>query len=169
MAYLNFSEPSSLGDRRKVAALPSPRCARCAGPHPELLGGKLKTTSQSTKGMVDMNEVKTELRAEVLGRITRAPQLRHTSGGTAVCRFAVATDTGPATNPVVKSIYVLGDPTVRPSEDLAVRCTHLRVGDLVYVPGVERQRIRAGRGVSECESAILADDVRLRARAGESS
>jgi hypothetical protein len=119
--------------------------------------------------MVGMNEVKTELRAEVLGRITRAPQLKHTSGGTAVCRFAVATDTGPATNPVVKSIYVLGDPTVRPSADLAVRCTHLRVGDLVYVPGVERQRIRAGRGVAECESAILAEDVRLRARADEAS
>jgi hypothetical protein len=121
------------------------------------------------KGMIEMKEAKTELRAEVLGRITTRPELKRTTQGVAVCRFTVATDAGPATNPVVKPVYVLGDPGAPPSEDLAVRCTHLAVGDLVSVPGVERQRIRGRRGSERCEAAILAEDVRLRARAGEAS
>jgi hypothetical protein len=116
--------------------------------------------------MIEMNEVKTEVRAEVVGRISRAPELKRTSQGVAVCRFVVATDAGPASNPVVKAIYVVGRRASAPSEDLAVRCTHLVVGDLVYVPGVERQRVRGRRGNERCETAILAEDVRLRARAG---
>jgi Single-strand binding protein family len=113
-----------------------------------------------------MNNTRTELWAEVLGRITTPPELKRTSQGVAVCRFTVATEAGPATNPVVKRVYVLGDRSVAPSEDLAIRCTHLRVGDLVYVPGVERQRV-LGRG--RRDSAIQADDVRLRARGGDAS
>ncbi len=116
-----------------------------------------------------MNNTRTELWAEVLGRITTAPELKRTSQGVAVCRFTVATDAGPATNPVVKPIYVLGDPGAAPSEDLAVRCTHLGVGDLVYVSGVERQRMLGRKGSERCEAAILAGDVRLRARAGGAS
>ena len=112
-----------------------------------------------------MNQAKTEVRAEVLGRITKVPELVRTMEGVAVCRFVVATDAGPASNPVVKSVYVVGCSEVKPSEDLPVRCTRLGVGDLVYVPGVERQRMRTRRGVRYPESAIQAEDVKLRARA----
>lgn len=116
-----------------------------------------------------MNNTKTESRVEVLGRISRAPELKRTSQGVAVCRFTVVADGGPATNPVVKPVYVLGDPGAAASEDLAIRCTHLGVGDLVYVPGVERQRVLGRKGGGRCEAAVLATDVRLRARAGGAS
>lgn len=116
-----------------------------------------------------MIEARMELRAEILGRISRAPELKRTSQGVAVCRFTVATDVGPASNPVVKSIYVLGDRGAEPSQDLAVRCTHLGLGDLVCVAGVERQRVRVRRGAKYPDSAIVAENVRLRARAGEAS
>ena len=114
-----------------------------------------------------MNQQQTGARAQVMGRITTAPQLARTMEGVAVCRFVVATDAGPASNPVVKPIYVLGRRAAKPSEDLPVRCTRLGVGDLVFVPGTERQRVRRRRGVRYTESAIEAEDVRLKARAGE--
>jgi hypothetical protein len=81
-----------------------------------------------------------------------------------VCRFAVATDAGPASNPVVRTIDVGGGPERRYSEKPAVRVSHLGVGDLVVVPGVERQRRRKVRGVEFTESAIEATEVRLRER-----
>jgi hypothetical protein len=112
-----------------------------------------------------MTQTKTEVRAEVLGCITKVPELSRTTEGVAVCRFMVATQVGPASNPVVKAIFVVGDLGARPSEDLPVRCMNLGVGDKVYVPGVERQRIRCRRGVRYPESAIEARDVRLRERA----
>ncbi len=111
-------------------------------------------------------QMETQVRTEVLGRITKAPKLaRTTEGGVAVCRFTVATEVGPASNPVVKTIYVVGDPSVKVSEDLPVRCKNLEVGALVFVPGVEHQTMRTVRGVRFPVTAVKADDVKLRARA----
>lgn len=112
------------------------------------------------------NSTQTTVRAQVYGRISKAPELAHTASGVAVCRFVVATKAGPASNPVVKPIYVIGNPRVRPSEDLAVRCARLGVGDLVEVPGAEHQRMRRIRGIEYPESAVRAEDVRLKRRAG---
>jgi hypothetical protein len=114
-----------------------------------------------------MNQQRQGVQAAILGRITVAPQLARTLEGVAVCRFTVATEAGPASRPLVKPIYIKGDPALKPSEDLPVRVTErLGVGDLVYVPGVELQRPRKRRGVEYIECAIAAEDVRLKARAG---
>jgi hypothetical protein len=100
-------------------------------------------------------QMQTQVRTEVLGRITKAPKLsRTTEGGVAVCRFTVATEVGPASNPVVKDVFVVGDPSVKVSEDLPV-----------FVPGIEHQRMQKLRGVRFPVSAVKADDVKLRARA----
>lgn len=112
-----------------------------------------------------MKSARTEVRSEALGRITTEPKLSRTAEGVAVCRFTVATEAGPASNPVVKDVYVIGRSGARPSEDLPVRCTHLGIGDMVLVPGTERQRVRKRAGVRFTESAIEAADVRLRQRA----
>ena len=112
-------------------------------------------------------QTETQVRTEVLGRITKAPELARTTEGRGVrvCRFTVATVVGPASNPVVKEIYVVGDPRVKVSEDLPVRCLNLKVGALVFVQGVERQTTRTARGVRFPVTAVQADEVRLRARA----
>jgi single-stranded DNA-binding protein len=108
--------------------------------------------------------IKTEIRTQAIGRISRKPELSRTTAGVPVCRFAVATDAGPASNPVVRTVYVVGGPERRYGEKLAVRVSHLGIGDLVVVPGVERQRRRKVRGVEFTESAIEATAVRLRER-----
>ena len=111
-------------------------------------------------------QMQTQVRTEVLGRITKAPKLaRTTEGGVAVCRFTVATEVGPASNPVVKDIFVVGDPSVKVSDDLPVRCMNLEVGALVWVPGFEHQTMRKVRGVRFPVSAVKAEDVKLRVRA----
>ena len=111
-----------------------------------------------------MNNTQTEIRAEALGRITSAPKFQRTMTGTPICRFEITAETGPASEPVVKPIYVWGLRDGEPDErlaDLAVRCgRNLRIGDCVFVPGVERQR-SLKRGI---EHAIIAEDVKLRAR-----
>lgn len=110
-----------------------------------------------------MNQKTTQPETKNLWRMTTTPELKRTGAGIAVCRFTVATDSDRGQTPVVKPVYVLGKPTVRPSQDLAIRCTHLGVGDLIEVSGVERQRTRRKRGVSFPETAIQAADVKLRA------
>jgi hypothetical protein len=114
-----------------------------------------------------MTQTKTEIKAEAIGRVSGEPELAWTMGGVPVCRFAVATEVGPATRSVVKNVYVVGGKASRPSEELAVRCMKLMLGDLVIVPGVERQRLRRTRGVDWVESAIEASNVRLRQRASQ--
>lgn len=117
-----------------------------------------------------MSEQKTMARAEIQGRITTEPKLtRRSADNMAVCRFKVATEAGPASSPVVKEVWVVGDPAARPSEDLPVRVhSRLGIGCLVYVPGVEHQRTRKVRGVEFFETVLRAEDVKLRewARAG---
>jgi hypothetical protein len=110
-----------------------------------------------------MNQTTTQPTTKNLWRLTTTPELKRTGAGVAVCRFMVATDSDRGQTPVVKPVYVLGKPTVRPSEDLAIRCTHLGVGDLIEVSGVERQRIRRKRGVRFPETAIQAEQIVLRA------
>jgi hypothetical protein len=115
-----------------------------------------------------MSQQQTGVRAVVRGRITVAPELSRTTEGVAVCRFRVATDAGPASRPLVKDIYIKGNPELEPSEDLPVRVkANLGLGDLVRVPGVELQRSRRRRGVEFIETAIQADDVQLKQWAAE--
>jgi hypothetical protein len=107
-----------------------------------------------------MNELKSEARSEVVGKVATEPRLDRTSGGVRVCRFQVVTESGPASNPVVKDIFVIGRLGARQAEDLPVRCAALEVGEPVIVPGIERQRRRRTRGVDWIESAIEASEVR---------
>lgn len=107
-----------------------------------------------------MNELKSEARAEVIGKVATEPQLDKTGAGVRVCRFQVITESGPASNPVVKDIFVIGRRGVGQAEDLPVRCAALEVGERVVVPGIERQRRRKTRGVNWIESAIEASEVR---------
>jgi hypothetical protein len=107
-----------------------------------------------------MNQMKSEARSEVIGKVSSEPQLDKTGAGVRVCRFQVITESGPASNPVVKDIFVIGRRGVCQAEDLPVRCAALAVGEPVVVPGIERQRRRKARGVSWIESAIEASEVR---------
>lgn len=107
-----------------------------------------------------MNELKSEARSEVIGRVATEPQLTRTGRGVRVCRFQVITGSGPASNPVVKDIFVVGRLGAEQAEDLPVRCADLEVGEPVIVPGIERQRKRKRRGISWVECAIEASEVR---------
>lgn len=107
-----------------------------------------------------MNELKSEARSEVVGKVATEPHLDRTSRGVRVCRFQVITESGPASNPVVKDVFVIGRLGARQAEDLPVRCAALEVGEPVIVPGIERQRRRKTRGVNWIESAIEASEVR---------
>lgn len=113
-----------------------------------------------------MQQADTQVRAEATGRITSAPEFTRTMAGTALCRFKITAETGPASTPLVKSIYVWGLSDGEPDDrlaDLAKRCgRNLQMGDRVFVPGTERQR-NCGRGT---EHAIIAEDVKLRERGG---
>jgi hypothetical protein len=107
-----------------------------------------------------MNELKSQARSEVVGKVATEPRLERTSRGVRVCRFQVVTESGPASNPVVKDVFVIGRLGARQAEDLPVRCAALEVGEPVIVPGIERQRRRKTRGVNWIESAIEASEVR---------
>jgi hypothetical protein len=107
-----------------------------------------------------MNEIKSEARSEVIGRVATEPELTRTGNGVRVCRFQVITASGPASNPVTKDIFVIGRLGADQAEDLPVRCAALEVGEPVVVPGIERQRRRKTRGVNWIESAIEASEVR---------
>jgi hypothetical protein len=107
-----------------------------------------------------MNELKSEARSEVVGKVATEPRLDRTSRGVRVCRFQVVTESGPASNPVIKDVFVIGRLGAGQAEDLPVRCAALEVGEPVIVPGIERQRRRRTRGVNWIESAIEASEVR---------
>ena len=107
-----------------------------------------------------MTELKSEARAEVIGRVSATPELDRTSRGVRVCQFKVVTESGPASNPVVKDVFVIGRLGADQDDDLPVRWAKLEVGDPVIVSGTERQRRRRRRGVSWVESAIEASEVR---------
>lgn len=114
-----------------------------------------------------MQHSDTGIKTQAVGRITSPPELGRTLNGVPVCRFTISAETGPASSPVVKPIYVFGMRDGEPDaylSDLAKRCGRgLSVGDMVFVPGVERQRTRRSGAI---EQSILAADVKLRERAG---
>jgi hypothetical protein len=102
----------------------------------------------------------------VVGRITRAPELSHSSAGVPVCRFVMATDRGIAKNPVVTPVYVRGVLGAPRGQDLAIRCARLLEGDLVQVLGEEDERVRSRRGVRYSEKCTIAREVKLYGRLG---
>jgi hypothetical protein len=102
----------------------------------------------------------------VVGRITRAPELSHSSAGVPICRFIVASDRGPAKNPVVTRVCVQGVLGAPRGEDLAIRCTRLLEGDVVQVMGEEEERTRCRGGIEYPEKYTIARDVRLKGRLG---
>lgn len=109
-------------------------------------------------------ELKTEVRTQAIGRISRGPELSRTSEGVPVCRFGGGNGVGAGKQPGRQHRLRERGRERRYSNKLAVRVSHLGVGDLVIVPGIERQRRRKVRGVGFTESAIEATEVRLRER-----
>jgi hypothetical protein len=61
--------------------------------------------------------------------------------------------------PVTKSVYAIGGREPKRSEDLAIRCSRLQVGEPLLIEGIERHRLRRRRGVRWVESAIEATHV----------
>lgn len=102
----------------------------------------------------------------VVGRITLAPELSHSSAGVPVCRFVVVTDRGIAKNPVVTPVYVRGVLGAPRGQDLAIRCARLLEGDLVQVVGEEDERVRSRHGVRYSEKCTIAREVKLFGRLG---
>ncbi len=113
-----------------------------------------------------MSSLESKVLTQVVGRITRGPQLAHSADGVPICRFTVATDVGPATNPVVTPVYVQGVLGAPRGQDLAIRCARLLEGDLVRVRGEQRQRTRRRGRVSYPEVSTIAREVKLYGRLG---
>lgn len=103
---------------------------------------------------------------KVVGRITRAPELTHSSAGVPICRFVVASVRGPASNPVVTRVCVQGALGAPRGQDLAIRCARLLEGDLVQVMGEEAERVRRRGGIEYPEKYTIARDVKLFGRLG---
>ena len=84
----------------------------------------------------------------IVGRISREPQISHTSGGQAVCRLTVARKAaGPTSSPVIVNLYIKGD--------LARRCHRkLNSGELIEALG-ELAPMRRGARFSE----VIAESV----------
>jgi single-stranded DNA-binding protein len=113
-----------------------------------------------------MSSLESKVLTQVVGRITLAPKLAQSAGGVTVCRFTVATDAGPATNPVVMAVYVQGDCSAGGGDNLAIRCARLLPGDLVRVRGEQRQRYRECGRLRYPEVSTLAREVKLFGRLG---
>jgi hypothetical protein len=108
-----------------------------------------------------MTETQTRIESKAVARVSTKPQLARTGPGFPVCRFTVVTDEGSARNPVIKPVYVFGGPGEL-ERRLALRCERLRVGELVQVTGLERQRVRRTKGKAGkrwYESSLQAMDV----------
>lgn len=100
-----------------------------------------------------MSQIESRVLIEAVGQLTGAPQVSATAGGVMVCRFTLASERGPASNPVLTTVYVVGA--------LARSCAALGEGDLVCVRGEQRQRIRRRRGVAYPALATEAREVEL--------
>jgi|SRR6476646_4266955 len=108
-----------------------------------------------------MNEVQTRIESKAIATVTKRPELARTGPGFPVCRFTVATDEPSARNPVIMPVYVFGGPADN-QRKLALWCETLRVGELVQVSGLQRQRVRQtmGRAAKRWrEDALQAMDV----------
>lgn len=92
-----------------------------------------------------MNDVQTRIESKAVARVSRKPELARTGPGFPVCRFKVVTDESSARNPVVMPVYVFGGPA-DDQRKLALWCESLRIGELVQVTGLQRQRVRRTKG-----------------------
>jgi hypothetical protein len=108
-----------------------------------------------------MNEVQTRIESKAIARVSKKPELARTGPGFPVCRFTVVTDEPSARNPVIMPVYVFGGPADM-QRKLALWCRNLRVGELVEVTGLQRQRVRQRKGRARrrwLETAMQAMDV----------
>jgi len=87
----------------------------------------------------------TRIESKAIAKVSTKPQLTRTASGFPVCRFKVTTEEGPSRNPVVMPVYIFGGPA-EGQRRLALRCGSLRVGELVQVTGLQRQRVRRTKG-----------------------
>ena len=92
-----------------------------------------------------MNEVQTRIESKAVARVSGKPEMARTGPGFPVCRFKVVTDESSARNPVVMPVYVFGGPA-DDQRKLALWCESLRIGELVQVTGLQRQRVRRTKG-----------------------
>jgi Domain of unknown function (DUF4326) len=100
-----------------------------------------------------MSGFESRVLVEAVGKVNKAPRLAHTATGVPVCRFTVASESGPASNPVLTAVYVTGG--------LGRTCSRLGEGDLVAVRGEQRQRTRRRGGIEYPEVATEAHEVEL--------
>jgi Domain of unknown function (DUF4326) len=108
-----------------------------------------------------MTETQLRIESKAIAKVSKRPQMARTASGFPVCRFVVVTDEGPASNPVKMPIYVPGWPGEL-QRKLALRSGGLRVGELVQVTGIQRQRVRRIKGGKHWpETALQAMDVQV--------
>lgn len=108
-----------------------------------------------------MSEVQTRIESKAVAKVTRRPEMARTGPGFPVCRFTVSTVQTDARNPVVMPVYVFGGPA-DDQRKLALWCEALRIGELVQVTGLQRQRVRRTKGKAGKrwpETALQAMDV----------
>lgn len=106
-----------------------------------------------------MNEIETGIESKAVAKVTKKPELTQTGAGFPVCRFTVGTEEGPGRNPVIMPVYVFGGPD-EAQRRLAHRCGALRVGELVQVTGLQRQRVLQTKGGKRWrETTLQAMDV----------
>ncbi|HVC07285.1 MAG TPA: DUF4326 domain-containing protein [Solirubrobacterales bacterium] len=108
-----------------------------------------------------MSAAESRVLVDAIGNVTQAPKLIHTASGVPLCRFVVASERGPASNPVQTAVYAKGG--------LAISCARLAEGDSVGVKGKQRQRTRRRLGVTYPEVATEAHEVELIQGGGEAA
>jgi hypothetical protein len=108
-----------------------------------------------------MTETQMRIESKAIAKVSKKPDEGRTASGFPVSRFTVVTEEGPGTSPVKMPVYVLGSPG-EAQRKLALRCGELRVGELVQVTGLQRQRVRrTKRGKDWIETALQALDVQV--------
>jgi hypothetical protein len=111
----------------------------------------------------EMTEMELKIEANAIVRVQRKPELRRTGPGFPVCRFQAVADAGPASTSVQMPVYVFGGPGDT-ERKLALGCANLRVGELVQIGGLQRQRARMTKGRNPkrwLETSLQATAVRL--------
>lgn len=111
-----------------------------------------------------MSEIQTRIESKAVAKVSKKPELAKTAGGFPVCRFSVVDDPDkPGRNAVTMPVYVFGGPSEL-ERKLALRCGSLRVGELVQVTGLQRQRARQTKGEDPkrwLETSLQAMDVQV--------
>jgi hypothetical protein len=108
-----------------------------------------------------MDEIQTRIESRAYAKVNAKPEMARTGSGFPVCRFTVVADQGPASNPVVMPVYVVGGPGEE-RRRLAHGCGRLRVGEMVQVTGLQRQRVRSTKACKRWrENSMEAMDVQV--------